>query len=241
MSVEVLHLWIDGRRVQASGDCMAEAVNPATGRVIHRLPLAAFPVWRASIPLRCARSSPVSANCWSTTATNWRGSPARSTARRSPTPPARCSAVVEFASGVPQLLKGEQAEDMGRGVDCHSILHRWGCAPVSRRSTYRSWSRCGCFRWPSHAATPSRSSFPKKCHPAVCAWPNCSSKPACAGRAHRRQPVMPTLVSRLQQSFSACIQRLACSRLPDPVPRFSKINRQFHFQVARVLVRQRVV
>jgi malonate-semialdehyde dehydrogenase (acetylating)/methylmalonate-semialdehyde dehydrogenase len=34
--------------------------------------------------------------------------------------------VIEFASGVPHLLKGEQAEDVGRGVDCHSILQPVG-------------------------------------------------------------------------------------------------------------------
>ncbi|MDH3370809.1 MAG: CoA-acylating methylmalonate-semialdehyde dehydrogenase, partial [Gammaproteobacteria bacterium] len=34
--------------------------------------------------------------------------------------------VVEFATGVPHLLKGEQAEDVGRGVDCHSLLQPVG-------------------------------------------------------------------------------------------------------------------
>ena len=34
--------------------------------------------------------------------------------------------MIEFASGVPHLLKGEQAEDVGRGVDCHSLLQPVG-------------------------------------------------------------------------------------------------------------------
>jgi malonate-semialdehyde dehydrogenase (acetylating)/methylmalonate-semialdehyde dehydrogenase len=40
--------------------------------------------------------------------------------------------VIEFASGVPHLLKGEHAEDVGRGVDCHSLLQPVGvCAGVT--------------------------------------------------------------------------------------------------------------
>jgi malonate-semialdehyde dehydrogenase (acetylating)/methylmalonate-semialdehyde dehydrogenase len=40
--------------------------------------------------------------------------------------------VIEFASGVPHLLKGENAEDVGRGVDCHSLLQPVGvCAGIT--------------------------------------------------------------------------------------------------------------
>jgi malonate-semialdehyde dehydrogenase (acetylating) / methylmalonate-semialdehyde dehydrogenase len=40
--------------------------------------------------------------------------------------------VIEFASGVPHLLKGEKAEDVGRGVDCHSLLQPVGvCAGIT--------------------------------------------------------------------------------------------------------------
>ena len=40
--------------------------------------------------------------------------------------------VVEFAGGVPHLLKGEHAEDVGRGIDCHSMLQPLGvCAGIT--------------------------------------------------------------------------------------------------------------
>jgi malonate-semialdehyde dehydrogenase (acetylating)/methylmalonate-semialdehyde dehydrogenase len=40
--------------------------------------------------------------------------------------------VVEFATGAPHLLKGEQAEDVARGVDSHSVLQPVGvCAGIT--------------------------------------------------------------------------------------------------------------
>ncbi len=40
--------------------------------------------------------------------------------------------VIEFACGVPHLLKGEHAGDVGRGVDCHSLLQPVGvCAGIT--------------------------------------------------------------------------------------------------------------
>jgi len=40
--------------------------------------------------------------------------------------------VVEFACGAPHLVKGEHAEDVGRGIDCHSMLQPIGvCAGIT--------------------------------------------------------------------------------------------------------------
>jgi malonate-semialdehyde dehydrogenase (acetylating)/methylmalonate-semialdehyde dehydrogenase len=40
--------------------------------------------------------------------------------------------VVEFVCGAPHLLKGEHAEDVGRGIDCHSVLQPLGvCAGIT--------------------------------------------------------------------------------------------------------------
>ena len=40
--------------------------------------------------------------------------------------------VVEFACGIPHLLKGEFSEDLGRGVDCHSVRQPIGvCVGIS--------------------------------------------------------------------------------------------------------------
>jgi malonate-semialdehyde dehydrogenase (acetylating)/methylmalonate-semialdehyde dehydrogenase len=149
MSVEMLHLWIDGRRVQAKGDGMAEVINPATGRVIRRLPLAAnadvdaavaaakaaLPAWRASTPLRRARIL----TRFRELMEHHRDELARlaceehgKTLADAAGSVQRGIEVIEFASGVPHLLKGEQAEDVGRGVDCHSILQPVGvCAGIT--------------------------------------------------------------------------------------------------------------
>ena len=64
--------------------------------------------------------------------------------------------VVEFATGIPHLLKGEYSDNVGhRRRQLVAAACRWACARASRRSTFRRWCRCGCFRWRSPAATPS--------------------------------------------------------------------------------------
>ena len=59
----------------------------------------------------------------------------RSTARFSPTPRARSTRgveVVEFACGIPHLLKGEFTEQVGRGIDSWSVRQPLGvCAGIT--------------------------------------------------------------------------------------------------------------
>jgi malonate-semialdehyde dehydrogenase (acetylating)/methylmalonate-semialdehyde dehydrogenase len=45
--------------------------------------------------------------------------------------------VVEFACGLPQMMKGEFSHQVGTGVDLLSVRIPWACAPASRRSTSR--------------------------------------------------------------------------------------------------------
>jgi malonate-semialdehyde dehydrogenase (acetylating)/methylmalonate-semialdehyde dehydrogenase len=45
--------------------------------------------------------------------------------------------VVEFACGIPHLLKGEHSENVGTQVDTHTCASRSASAPASRRSTSR--------------------------------------------------------------------------------------------------------
>ena len=69
---------------------------------------------------------------------------------------ARGLEVVEFACGIPHLLKGEFSENVSAQVD--SLLDpaaAWAWSPASRRSTSRRWCRCGCTRSRSPAATRS--------------------------------------------------------------------------------------
>ncbi len=149
MSAEKLHLWINGRHVQAQGARTADVFNPATGEVIRKVPLAsnadidaavaaakaAYPAWRDTTPLRRARIltrfrelmeqhrdelARLASEEHGKTLVDAAGSVQRGIE------------VIEFASGVPHLLKGEHAEDVGRGVDCHSLLQPVGvCAGIT--------------------------------------------------------------------------------------------------------------
>ena len=67
--------------------------------------------------------------------------------------------VVEFACGIPHLLKGEFSEGVASGVDTFAMRQPVGvCAGMKlephllRCSTSRPWRPCGCFRWRWHVA-----------------------------------------------------------------------------------------
>ena len=138
-----LQLWINGRIEQAHSTRSAELFNPATGELIRRVALAdandvaravaaataALPGWRATTPLRRARIltrfrelmeqhrdelAQLASEEHGKTLADAAGSVQRGIE------------VIEFACGVPHLLKGEHAEDVGRGVDCHSLLQPVG-------------------------------------------------------------------------------------------------------------------
>lgn len=143
MAQPVLSLWINGKAQASMGSRMAEIFNPAIGKVIRRTPLAnkqdvdkavaaartALPSWRDMTPLRRARILMrfrelmqahrdelihLTSEEHGKTHEDAAGSLQRGIE------------VIEFATGVPHLLKGEQAEDVGRGVDCHSLLQPVG-------------------------------------------------------------------------------------------------------------------
>jgi malonate-semialdehyde dehydrogenase (acetylating)/methylmalonate-semialdehyde dehydrogenase len=143
MTQPVLSLWINGKAQTSTGSRTAEIFNPAIGMAIRRTPLAnkqdvdkavaaarmAFPGWRDTTPLRRARILMrfrelmqahrdelihLTSEEHGKTHEDAAGSLQRGIE------------VIEFATGVPHLLKGEQAEDVGRGVDCHSLLQPVG-------------------------------------------------------------------------------------------------------------------
>jgi len=66
--------------------------------------------------------------------------------------------VVEFACGIPQLLKGEYSDQVSTGIDVYSFRQPLAWSRESPRSTSPRWCRCGCTRSPSRAGTPSSSS-----------------------------------------------------------------------------------
>jgi malonate-semialdehyde dehydrogenase (acetylating)/methylmalonate-semialdehyde dehydrogenase len=138
-----LPLWINGRAVSATATRTGNITNPATGEVVRKAPMAnaadvdaavraaaqAFEPWRDTPPLRRSRVltrfrelleanreafAPLITQEHGKTLADASGSLQRGIE------------VVEFASGVPHLLKGEHAEDVGRGIDCHSMLQPLG-------------------------------------------------------------------------------------------------------------------
>jgi malonate-semialdehyde dehydrogenase (acetylating)/methylmalonate-semialdehyde dehydrogenase len=140
--IDLTH-WIAGAAVQGVSGRFGDIYNPATGRVQARVPLAtdaevdkavqaaaaAFPAWAAQPPLRRARvlfrfreifeqRLEEVAACL----TREHGK-VNSDARGEAT---RGLEVVEFATGIPQLLKGEYTEQVGTGIDSWSMRQPLG-------------------------------------------------------------------------------------------------------------------
>ena len=129
--------WIDGKAVSPSGRS-GEVYNPATGQVTKRVPFcdasvidaavksaaAAFPAWRDTPPLRRAR---VMQEFLHLLKKHQKDLAAIVTAEHGKTLPdamgsvQRGIEVVEFACGIPHLLKGEYSENVGTQVDTHTL------------------------------------------------------------------------------------------------------------------------
>jgi len=148
-TLERLPLWIDGRAVAAHTSRYGEVTNPATGEVIRHVPLgdaddvdaavaaaaAALPAWRAAPSLRRARMLMRFRDLMEThkkelaklvsqehgkTLTDAEGSITRGIE------------VIEFATGIPHLLKGEFSENVGTEVDSFSLRQPVGvCAGIT--------------------------------------------------------------------------------------------------------------
>ena len=148
-TLERLPLWIGGRAVPAHTTRYAEVTNPATGEVFRHVPLgdaadvaaaaaaatAALAEWRNAPALRRARILMRFRDLMEThkkdlarlvsqehgkTVTDAEGSITRGIE------------VVEFATGVPHLLKGEFSDNAGTGVDTFSMRQPVGvCAGIT--------------------------------------------------------------------------------------------------------------
>ena len=135
--------WIAGKTVAGASGRTGNVYNPATGQVQALVPLAnraeidaavaaahaAFPEWAAQPPLRRARMLfrfrelfEQRLNDFARLITSEHGkvfSDARGEATRG-------LEVVEFATGVPHLLKGEFSEQVGPGIDSWSTRQPLG-------------------------------------------------------------------------------------------------------------------
>ncbi|HET8540045.1 MAG TPA: CoA-acylating methylmalonate-semialdehyde dehydrogenase [Anaeromyxobacter sp.] len=149
MAAPVLDLWIAGRKTPSRSGRAGDVFDPATGEVIRRAPFAsaeevatavaaaraAFPGWRDTPPLRRAR---ILARFRELLEAN-RDALARLVSEEHGKTLADAAGsvqrgieVVEFVTGAPHLLKGERAEDVGRGLDSWSALQPLGvCAGIT--------------------------------------------------------------------------------------------------------------
>ncbi|MBK7144209.1 MAG: CoA-acylating methylmalonate-semialdehyde dehydrogenase [Xanthomonadales bacterium] len=135
--------FINGQRVNGVGERTSPVFNPATGQQTGVLGLAAqadveaavasakaaFPGWASTSPARRAR---VMFKMRELVEANASQLAAQITAEHGKTHSdalgevARGLEVIEFASGIPQLLKGEFTENVGGGIDAHSLRQPLG-------------------------------------------------------------------------------------------------------------------
>jgi malonate-semialdehyde dehydrogenase (acetylating)/methylmalonate-semialdehyde dehydrogenase len=149
VELETLQLWIGGRAVAAKSSRTGEITNPATGRVIRHAPMAnaadinvaleaakaALPSWRNTPPLRRARIlqkflTLLRANadeiCRIVSEEHGKTVPDAAGSLE------RGIEVVEFACGIPHLLKGEHSENVGTAVDSYTLRQPLGvCAGIT--------------------------------------------------------------------------------------------------------------
>jgi len=148
LKLETVPFWINGKAVAPAGRA-GEVFNPATGQVTKKVcfaddktidavvkaAAAAFPEWRDTPPLRRARIlqeflSLLKKNQkqLAEIVTDEHGkvlSDAMGSVQRG-------IEVVEFACGIPQLLKGEYSENVGTQVDTYSLRQPVGvCAGIT--------------------------------------------------------------------------------------------------------------
>ncbi|MEZ5284909.1 MAG: CoA-acylating methylmalonate-semialdehyde dehydrogenase [Vicinamibacterales bacterium] len=135
--------FIGGQTTPGTSTRLGDVYNPATGRLARRVPMAntadvqsaiaaaaaAFPAWAAAPPLRRARvlnrfRDLVDRHLKDLAAiiTSEHGKVASDAAGEVQ----RGNEVAEFATGIPQLLKGEFTEEVGTGIDSYSIRQPLG-------------------------------------------------------------------------------------------------------------------
>jgi malonate-semialdehyde dehydrogenase (acetylating)/methylmalonate-semialdehyde dehydrogenase len=136
-------MWVNGRRQPATSTRSGDVTNPATGVVVRSVPFcneadidaavqsakAAFPAWRKTPALRRARVlmryrelidrhrdelAALITEEHGKTLVDATGSVQRGLE------------VVEFAMGIPHLMKGEHSEEVGTDVDSHSLREPLG-------------------------------------------------------------------------------------------------------------------
>src|SRR4051812_5338336 len=148
LKLQTVPVWINGKAVVPEGR-FGDVFNPATGQVTKRVVFAdqtlvdqavkaaarAYPAWRDTPPLRRAR---IMMKFLDLLQKNQKALAAIVTDEHGKTLPdamgsvQRGMEVVEFACGIPQLLKGEHSENVGTQVDTHTLRQPVGvCAGIT--------------------------------------------------------------------------------------------------------------
>src|SRR5882672_3885262 len=137
INLQVVPVWINGKAVSPSGR-FGEVFNPATGQVTKRVifsdaklvddavkaAAAAFPAWRDTPPLRRARIMQEFLNLLKKHQKDLARIVTEEHGKTLPDAMGsvqRGIEVVEFACGIPHLLKGEYSENVGTQVDTHTL------------------------------------------------------------------------------------------------------------------------
>ena len=147
--IQIINHWIDGNFQPSASDRFGNIYNPATGAVIAKVPMGGAADLETAV-----KSARRAFHSWSTTSITKRAQlmfkfkellelhrdelvDIISLEHGKVIPDAAGSLqrgieVVEFACGIPHLLKGEFSEQVGTGVDCYSMRQPIGvCAGVT--------------------------------------------------------------------------------------------------------------
>ncbi|HYN13827.1 MAG TPA: CoA-acylating methylmalonate-semialdehyde dehydrogenase [Burkholderiales bacterium] len=148
LKLESVPVWINGKPLSPSGRS-GEVFNPATGQVAKQVPFcneewidkavkaaaAAFPEWRDTPPLRRARVMQKFLQLLQKDQKNLAAIVSQEHGKTLPDAMGsvqRGIEVVEFACGIPHLLKGEYSENVGTQVDTHTVRQPLGvCAGIT--------------------------------------------------------------------------------------------------------------
>ena len=167
--------WIDGAAVPGASARFGDVYNPAAGEVIARVPFAsasevddavqaaaeAAPGWAATPPIQRARVI----FAFKELVESRKEDVARVITREHGKvlsdalgSVSRGIEVLEFACGIPHLLRGDFTQSVGTGVDSFSSRQPLGVVAGITPFNFPAMVPMWMFRWPSPAATRSSSS-----------------------------------------------------------------------------------